>query len=91
MFSLTALMKGKRMVLRSASMTLLKVVVLLVISSRGSIKNSSDKSYRLVSLNTFKLLVVEVEVTSLVDFIWDVAKVFMIVTPQAVFPVVQMV
>jgi len=49
MFSLTSLMRGERMVLRSAGKTLLEVVGMLVMSS-GSIMDTTDRSHGLASL-----------------------------------------
>merc|ERR1719341_2478513 len=60
MFSLTALIRGERMLLRSAGMTLVEVVGMVVMSSGGSIMDTPDRSHRLVSLYTLNLLVVEV-------------------------------
>ena len=89
MLSLTALIRGERMVLRSAGMTLLEVVGMLVMSSGGSIMDTRDRTHRLVSLYTLNLLVEEV--TGLVDLIWGLAKVCMLVSPLALFPGVPMV
>ena len=43
-------MRGERMVLRSAGMTLLEMVGMLVMSSGGSIMDTPNRSHRLVSL-----------------------------------------
>merc|ERR1719341_2590452 len=83
-------MSGERMVLRSAGMTLDEEVVgMVVMSSGGSIMDTPDRSHRLVSLYTLNLLVVEV--TGLVVLMRGVAKVFILVSPLALFPGVPMV
>ena len=51
--------------------------------------DTPNRSHRLVSLYILNLLLVEV--TGLVDLIWGVAKVFMLVSPLALFPGIPMV
>ena len=88
MFSLTALMRGERMVLISAGMMLLEVVGILLLSSGGSIIDTPDKSHRPSSCNLYLL---EVEVTGLDVIIRGVAKVFILISPLALLPGVPIV
>ena len=82
-------MRGERMLVRSAGMTELEVVAMLIVSSGGSIIDTPDRSHK--PSTGWRLCLLVVEVTSLLDIVMGVVKVLTLVSALALFPGVPMV
>ena len=85
----TNFIRGERMLVRSADMTEVDVVDMLVVSSGGSIMDTPDRSQR--PSTGWRLCLLVVEVTGLLDIVRGVVKALKLESALTVFPGVPMV